>query len=266
MTMRPWLFLPAFLLSGAALVFSQTQCMPPDAMKPQLQGKPAAGALNDLGVWFGDHKQYDCAANVFAASLQAEPEQKDAPHVAFMFGVSLDLSGDLKEAIPALQAAEQLGYRDIRLHVILAEALDATHATKDAEAEWRRALEYDPELSSALDALSNDLLLDKDYASAIAVLEVPRLVGQRTPQQSLTLATAYAATGKLDETARVLRDGLNTSPDSLDLAKRLGSALIQLHRRDEAVALLELTVAKHPEDPEARADLAKAQAMSGGAK
>jgi Flp pilus assembly protein TadD len=266
MTIRPWLLLPALLFAGAAPVFSQAPCAPPDAMKPQLQGKPTADALNDLGVWFGDHKQYDCAANVFAASLQAEPEQKDAPHVAFMFGVSLDLSRDLKEAIPALQTAEQLGYRDIRLHAILAEALDATHATKDAEAEWRQALEFDPELSSALDALSNDLLRDNDYAGVIAVLEVPRLVSQRTPQQSLNLATAYAAVGKLDEAARVLRNGLNTSPGSLDLAKRLGRILIQLHRRDEAVALLELTVAKHPEDPEAKADLAKAQAIAGRAK
>jgi Flp pilus assembly protein TadD len=266
MTMRPWLLMLAFSLSSAARVFSQAPCKPPESMKSQLQGKPTTDTLNELGGWFGEHKQFDCAANVFAASLQAEPDQKNAPHVAFMFAVSLDLAGDLKEAIPALQAAEQLGYRDIKLHVILAEALDATHATKDAEEEWRQALEFDPELSSALDALSDDLLLDNDYAGAIAALEVPRLVGQRTPQQSLNLATAYVATGRLDEAARVLRDGLNTSPDSLDMAKRLSSVLIQLHRADQAVALLELTVAKHPEDPEAKADLAKAQAMVGGVK
>lgn len=228
-------------------------------MKPQLQGKPTAAALNDLGAWFGEHKQYDCATNAFAASLQMEPNQKDAPHVAFMFGVSLDLSGDLTEAIPALQQAEQLGYRDIKLHVILAEALDATHANKDAESEWRHALEFDPELSAALDALSNDLLLEKDYAGAIALLEVPRLQGQRTPRQSLNLATAEAATGRLDQAARVLRDGLNTSPDSIELANRLAGILIQLHRKDEAIALLELTIAKHPEDAESKATLTQAQ-------
>ena len=116
-------------------------------------------------------------------------------------------------------------------------------------------------MSSALDALSNDLLLDNDYAATIALLEVPRLLGQRTPRQSLNLATAYVAAGKLDQAARVLRDGLNTTPDSLDLASRLAGVLMQLHRQDEAIALLELTVARHPEDAEARANLAKAQAM-----
>jgi Flp pilus assembly protein TadD len=266
MTTPRFLLLTALLLGGAGRLLAQASCTPPDSMKAQLQGKPTAAALNDLGVWFGDHKQFDCAANAFATSLQLEPGQKDAPHVAFMFGASLDLSGDVKEAIPALQEAEQTGYRDIKLHVILAEALDATHANKDAEAEWRQALEFDPELSSALDALSNDLLLDNDFAATIALLEVPRLLGQRTPRQSLNLATAYAATGKLDQAARVLRDGLNTTPDSLELANRLAGVLMQLHRQDEAIALLELTVAKHPEDTEAKQNLAKAQAMVSAGK
>lgn len=259
LTMRTFALLPALaLLSSASLLsaFGQTQCAPPEQMKARFQDKPDAAAYTDLGVWFADQKQYSCAADAFATSMQMAPDQKDAPHVIFMFGSSLYLSGDMSEAITALQQAEQLGFRDIKLHIILATALDSSHSTKEAENEWRAALEFDPELSTALDALSSDLLHDNDFAGTIAVLEVPRLLGQRTPQQSLNLAAAYAATGRLNEAARTLRDGLNTSPDSLPLANQLAKTLIQLNRKDEAVAVLELAIARHPEDPDLKAFLA----------
>lgn len=251
MKTRPSSLLVGFLLISTGTLFGQSPCTPPDSMKAQLNNNPNASAYTDLGVWFADQKQYACAADAFATSLQMEPNQKDAPHVAFMFGVSLYFTGNTKEAIPALQEAEQLGYRDAKMHIILAGALDQSHSTRDAEQEWRAALEFDPESSSALDALSNDLLLDNDFPAIVALLDVPRLLGQRTPQQTLNLGAAYAATGKLDQAASVLRDGLNTSPDSLAVADRLASILMQLNRVDEAAALLALTVEQHPQDARA---------------
>ena len=93
-----------------------------------------------------------------------------------MFGVSLYLSGDSKEGIAALQEAEKLGYNDIKLHLVLAEALDAAHDTAGAETQWRAALEIDPEYSDALDNLSTDLIADGNFKGTIEVLEIPRLV------------------------------------------------------------------------------------------
>jgi Flp pilus assembly protein TadD len=161
-----------------------------------------------------------------------------------MFGASLFLSGDAKEAIGALQEAEQLGYRNVKMHSILAQAFEASHSIKDAEQEWREALAFDPDNSAALDALSDDLLRDKDFNATIALLDVPRLLGQRTPKQTLNLAAAYASTARLDRAASVLRDGLNTSPDSLPVAKQLAKVLVQLNRQDEAATVLDLALAR----------------------
>ena len=255
-----------FLALGTGLAPAETPCAPPDQMKAQLADKPNASAYNDLGVWFAGQKQYACAADAFATSLQMDPTQKDLPHIAFMFGVALYFSGDQKEAIGALQEAEELGYRAINLHVILATALDSTHATKEAENEWREALKFDPELSSALDALSNDLLADGDFKGVIAALEQPRLLGQRTPQQSLNLAAAYAGVGNEEKTAGVLRDGLNTSPDSLALANKLADSLVQLKRQDEALTVLQLAHEQHPDDAQTDAHLAKVLAEVGNGK
>ena len=262
---RSALVLGGLLLAGLPLMLGHAQCKPPDEMKALFQGKPNAAAYTDLGVWFANQKNYACATDSFATSLQMDPAQKDLAHVAFMLGVSLYFQNDAKEAIPALQEAEQLGYKDNQLHVILASALEGEHSTKEAEAEWRAALDVDPELSTALDALSADLLLDKDFHGIIASLEVPRLLGQRTARQSMNLGAAYASTGQLDKAAAVLRDGLNTSPDSAAIANQLATVLVELNRTDEAVTALELAVAQHPEDAEAKAKLAKArEALASG--
>jgi Flp pilus assembly protein TadD len=236
-----------FLLAASSLLGAES-CTPPESMKAKLQDKPNAAVFNDLGVWFADKEQYACAANAFATSLQMEPEQPDAAHVAFMFGVSLYFSGDTREAIAALQQAEQLGSNDIKIHTILATALDSTHETASAATEWRAALAFDPESSTVLDSLSNDLLLANDFKGTVEVLETPRLLGQRTEQQSANLATAYTKTGKPDEAARVLRDALNIAPVSLPLVHQLAAILVQLGRLEETATALELALSHHPDD------------------
>lgn len=133
-------------------------------------------------------------------------------------------------------------------HLLLAGKLDRLHQTAKAEAEWRAALAIDPDSSEALDGLSRDLILDRDYPEVVALLEDPRLDGERTSVQILNLGLAYAGTGKLDESAKVLRDGLNTAPDSLPLANELAEVLQKLGRSDEALSVLDLALEKHPED------------------
>jgi tetratricopeptide (TPR) repeat protein len=213
-------------------------------MKERLNGKPDTAALNDLGVFFAEQKNYTCSANAFATSLQADPQQKGMPQVAFMFGASLYLAGETKEAIEALQEAEKFGYRDIKLHLVLADALDNTHATADAEKEWRAALEIDPEYSEALDRLSDDMMADSDYKGVIALLDTARLAPLRTVQQCINLGTAYDKEGKLDESRRVLREALNTYPDSMPLAERLADVLTWAGERAEAEEVMKIARAR----------------------
>ena len=246
--LRSFLFPAACLLIGTRFIAAQSPCVPPDDMKPQLQGKPTAEALNNLGVWFADQKQYACAADVFASSMQLEPNQKDVAHIAFEFGVALDLSGDLKEAIPAFQEAEQLGYLDIKIHVLLAQAFDATHDSKGAEAEWRAALAIDPQSTIALDSLSQHLVDRKDYSSVIALLDRPDVEANRTAVQSLNLGIAYAGRAQLEKAASVLRDGFNDHQDSLPIADELAVVLMLLGNNEEAYTVFDLALSKHPSD------------------
>lgn len=230
-----------FCFALPAISQRAASCVPPDEMKAKLQGTTTVDVYNDLGVWFAKQEKYNCAADAFGSSLQLDMNQPNVKKVVFMFGVSLYYIGETKDAIASLQQAEQLGYREIKIHLILAAALDSIHSTAEAEKEWRAALDMDPEYTQALDALSDDLIGAGDYPGVIDLLERSRLLGQRTPKQSMNLGLAYRKTGKLNDAARVLRDGLNTTPSSLELATQLAGVLRELGRNEEADTVVQLT-------------------------
>jgi tetratricopeptide (TPR) repeat protein len=231
--------------AGAAYAAAGRQggCTPPAEMRSKLAGRPTADALNDLGVWFANGRQYTCAAQAFATSLQNDPQQPPFRRVIFMFGASLFYSGEMKEAAEALQEAERVGYRDEKLYAMLATALDAQHETEKAEAQWKLALAFDPESVMALDGLSNDMMALRQFDGLLALLTDRRLRALRSEQQVQNLGAAYVQLGRAEEAAKVLEDGLNTYPGSSPIANQLVTVLTALHRDTEAALVCELAQA-----------------------
>lgn len=127
-------------------------------------------------------------------------------------------------------------------HLALASKFDRSHQIAKAEEEWRAVLAIDPESAVALEGLSRDLVLDGKYSETIALLEDPSLIGERTPSQIVNLGAAYAGAGKFLQAVSTLRDGLNTYPDSVVLAKHLAEMLIRTGRQAEAARLLKETL------------------------
>ena len=177
-----------------------------------------AETLADLGAWFGNHEKYECATEALASSLQMDPAQKDLPHVVFLLAASLYFSGDLVEATAAFQEAEKLGYRHEKLNSLLATALDRQKEFVGAAAQWRKVLEFEPESTEALDALSNDLSATERYDELILLLEAPRIRPQRTVTQYLALAAAYSKLDKPEQAAENFRNFLN---QGLEVATRI---------------------------------------------
>ena len=233
------------LLCLLTATFAHASCTAPSSMKARLQSQPTAQAYADLGTWFGGRKQFHCAAEAFASAVKLQP---DSASLTYMWGLSLYSAGDVQAALAPLQLAVSLDPHDARPHLVLGTALDQGSQIADAEREWRAALAIDPGSAVALDGLSRDLLKDKDYAAAIALLEKSARRGQRTPLQSLNLGMAYARTLQLNEASRVLREGLNAAPDSLPLADELAVVLMLLDRPEEAVKILTAALARHPGD------------------
>ena len=55
----------AMFFTVSAPMLRADVCRAPESMKARLQGNPTAEAFTDLGIWFGEHKQYACAADAF---------------------------------------------------------------------------------------------------------------------------------------------------------------------------------------------------------
>jgi tetratricopeptide (TPR) repeat protein len=145
------------------------------------------------------------------------------------------------------QLAGQHGSSSVTLqknHLALASKFDGLHQMAKAEAEWRAVLAIDPESPVALEGLSRDLLFEGKYPETIALLEDPSLIGERTPLEIVNLGAAYAGVGKLAQAISTLRDGLNTYPNSVALAKHLEELLIRTGRQGEAEALMNRTLSR----------------------
>jgi tetratricopeptide (TPR) repeat protein len=226
-------------------VRADASCTAPPSIKARLESKPNADAYADLGKWFGDRKQFECAAQAFGAAANLQP---GSASLNYMWGLSLHSAGDLRAALAPLRQAASLNPADARPHLVLGSAFDRSSQTADAEREWRAALAIDPGSVPALDGLSSDLLNDKDYAGTIALLEQPARRDQRTAQQNLNLGMAYAKTLQLHEASKVLRDGLDRTPDSLRLANELAVVLMLLERPEEADSVLTAALVRHPGD------------------
>lgn len=125
-----------------------------------------------------------------------------------------------------------------KTHRDAAERFERTHQLASAEAEWRAILTVDPNSNEAIDGLSSDLMAEDKYLDVISLLENAQVARDRTPHQVANLGAAYARSGKVDTAISVLRDGFNTSPDSLFLAEALGDTLIRAGKYADATAVL----------------------------
>jgi len=235
----------AILLLYGPFALASAACSAPPAMKARIQARPTAEAYAGLGGWFGDRRQFVCAAEAYAHAFKLQPHSSA---YAYMWGLSLSSGGQFQKAVDPLQQATRLNPSDIRPHLVLAAALDRMKNTAEGEAEWRAALAIDPESAVALDSLSQHFLDRKDYSSVIALLDKPGKERLRTPAQSLNLGVAYAGRVELDKAYNVLREGLNNNPDSLPLANELAVVLMLLGRDQEAYAVFDLALARHPGD------------------
>jgi tetratricopeptide (TPR) repeat protein len=82
----------------------------------------------------------------------------------------------------------------------------------------------------------------------VTLLEKRRSNRKLSSLASLNLGIAFAATARLEDAATVLRDGLAADQDSLPIADELAMVLMLLGRVEEAYAVFDGALARHPDD------------------
>lgn len=237
--------------------------LPPSCAVPQnLRGKSAesetAGSLSKLGDYFAVIKNYSCAASAYGKASALDPH---SPKIAYLWALSLYSAGEYSESLIALQQALILNPYDLNLRLLSGTVLDQSGRGRDAEKEWREVLVLDPDSATALDALSQDLIEQKDFTGVVTLL-FERKPETRTSVQALNLGIALAATGRLNEAASVLRGGFTAFPDSLPIANELAMSLMVLGRFDEAFSTWDCILQKHPNDEQTQIRYLEALVLS----
>jgi len=237
--------LAAALLLAGSCRHAGAACTASPELQARLKAQPTSEDYAAAGNWFAGRKQFDCAAAAFGSASRLRPESAS---LAYLWGLSLYSAGQDEPALEPLNRAKQIDRSDIRPHLVLGAVLDRMKKISEAEDEWRAALAIDPDSATALESLSQELIAEKDYTSVIALLDKPGASQSRTPQQSLSLGVAYVGTAQLEAADKALREGLNNDPNSLPIADELSLVLMLRGQDQEAFAVLDLAVQKHPDD------------------
>ena len=230
-------------------------CAGPQQLVANLAARPTTGNAVLLGSWYASRNQFTCAVDTFQAGLKRDPA---SAQLHFLTGLALFGGGHELDAIAQLQQAARLDPKVIKPHLVLAELLDRAGKNADGEEQWNQALAIDPASIPALEGLSTDLLLRKNYPAVIKLLEP----APRVEPLALNLARASALLNYPEQASQALADGLKIDSKSLPLALALAAALIHQRRIEDAIRILNQALVDHPGDPDIELQLFRALVMS----
>jgi Flp pilus assembly protein TadD len=247
MLMHPTLSRIAVTLAAllGLIPFAVAACVAPQSLQAKLKSHPDANTYAELGTWFGDRRQYDCASEAYRSALKLEP---GSSRFYYLLGLSLYSSGNLEEAVSALQQSIDVAPEILKPHLILAAALERLQRKTDAKVQWQTALKIDPRSTVALDGFSKTLIDERNYSNAIALLR------DAPSDENLTidLAEAYVQVKMFDQASKLLKDALVKNPRSARIANTLTAVYLkQLHNQD-AERLARKTAELHPSDLESQ--------------
>ncbi len=243
---------------GVSLVsrsFARAECTATPALEARVHDNPDAGAYADLGTWFAQQQQFECANQAFREALKLDP---NSAKLNYFLGLSLYSSHQAEAAIAPLQQSIQSDAKAMQPRVLLATIFTGLGRKDDAEAQWKAVLQIDPASTDALDGLAT-LLTDGNAPMAAIELLKP---AKRDEDLNIDLARAYGQAGMLDEAAATVKDALAADPSSLRLTNALATVYVNQHRYQDAATLLHDFVQQHPDDLDAQVFYLKALVLN----
>jgi tetratricopeptide (TPR) repeat protein len=234
---------------------SKPACVGPQQLVASLAAHPTTENAVLLGSWYASRNKFGCAVDTFQAALKRDPS---SAQLHYLTGLALFGGGHEPEAITQVEQATRLDPAVIKPHLVLAELLDRAGKNAEGEEQWEQALAIDPTSTQALEGLSTDLLLRKDYSGVIKLL----YPAPRVEPLALNLARAYAMLNDAEQAKLALVDGLKLSPKSLSLEQALAAAEVHQRRYEDAIKALQQALVEHPNDSGTEFQLFRTLVMS----
>lgn len=218
-------------------------CSGPSALRTRIAAHPDAQSYAELGVWFGERREFPCAVDTLNAGLRLDA---NSMRLNYLLGLTLFSSGQAEESLRPLEHSVELDPKALEPHLILGTALAQLQRQREARAQFTAALHIGPNSTVALDGLSKSMIATGDYGAAINLLRAAK----RNEDLTLDLALAYDRAGMLERSSETLRTALRANPTSTRLTNTLARVYVQQHRTDNATKLLKESLAVHPDNVE----------------
>lgn len=190
----------------------------------------------NLGILLLNDGRVREALEVFDGALATWPEFAPA---ALGRGLSLLRLDRPAEAVSALEAARRNGAQYAAVHAALGEAYLATGRSREARAEFERALALDSTDVRASLRLAALLVQAREFDAAGSRFEAARRFATEGPIRAdgcIGLAVLAEERGDLDEADRWYAEALENDPNSTRALERRANLALYRGRADEAVA------------------------------
>jgi Flp pilus assembly protein TadD len=155
-------------------------------------------------------------------------------------------ANQIPEAIAEWRKALQMDPDDARAHFYLAVALTRNDQEREAVAEYRKACALDSHQSTWFAHLALAQANTGDLRSAILNYRKAIALDPSNAWAQADLGTVLYQTGQTQEGYQLLRKAVQTAPDFPDGHNQLGTVLAKMGRMDEAVAQLQKAISLAP--------------------
>ena len=189
-------------------------------------------------------------------------DRPEAGEAQFVLGVARLQMGDAQAALAPLRRAIEQGSNPERLNA-LAQALEQTGQTAEAERQYRLALTAQPAAADIRTNLGRLLEAEGRLPEAISAYRAAIEEEPWLSEAHVLLGGALAKSGDLGAATAALRQAVNLEPDQPDALTNLGVLLAQQGDIGQAGRLFRRAVQAGPQNADALANLALYQINQG---
>jgi tetratricopeptide (TPR) repeat protein len=232
--------------------------LPASAAHPPA-GTPPARVYDAEGVWFAQKGELQCAVAAFKQALKLEPRSAEAH---FDLGLVRQSQQQPAAAISEFRLALQYDPALLQAHCALGSLLSNP---SEAEDEFHKALESDPNSVCALDGVAQVLVKEQRYDAAMNYWRQAVQIQPDAADLQLSLATATYKAAKARQAAglpdldgarvadavQLFTELLKTHPEMTAAHFTLGNIYANEHRFREAADEYEMVTRQDPNDTDA---------------
>lgn len=203
-------------------------------------------------------KNWEKARVEFRNAMQISPTD---PEARYESGFVAEKIGKPRDAVAFYQAALEVRADYVDAAMRLARLYLLAGAVDQAEATLKPVLEKHPDDPGLL-TIRAGVRSQKDLPGALDDAERAYKLNPANEDTVAVLAGLYKASGRIDESVRLLEQGCRQLPKSVDLRLALVQAYLAAKRSDAAEGTLKELVALQPDQPEHVVRLARFYAQS----